>query len=231
MSGIRIGEKHTEDNWGLIWTDLILSAPEAKTVKVEIAGADGIVDLTEALGGVKFHERKAEFDFVLQDRNIETWHKITNEIMNYIHGKRLQIILDTEPEFYYEGRFSVDSQKSDAVHSVIAIVGSVDPYKYEVADSLGDWMWDDFNFETGIVREYNDLQVEGELTVIIPGLRKHVIPVITASAAMTVSYQSKSYELVAGVNKIYDLALAEGENILTFTGSGAVNIEYRGGSL
>ena len=113
----------------------------------------------------------------------------------------------------------------------IVITGTMDAYKYEVADSLGDWLWDDFDFETGIIREYGNLQVTGELNVIIPGRRKHVIPVITASAAMTVSYQSKTYDLAAGINKIYDLALGEEENLLIFTGSGSVSIEYRGGSL
>lgn len=231
-TGIKIDDKHTAKDWGLRMISMVIPMPETKTNYIDIPGADGSLDLTQSLiGDVPYNMREGvQFTFDASG-GYEDWHAMTSEIANHLHGRKRKVIIDSDPGFFYEGRLQLDSQKSSEIINQIVITGTMDAYKYEVADSLGDWMWDDFNFETSIVREYNDLQVEGDLTVVIPGLRKHVIPIITASAAMTVSYQSKAYNLVIGANKIYDLALTEGENILTFTGSGAISIEYRGGSL
>ena len=48
---------------------------------------------------------------------------------------------------------------------------------------------------------------------------------------MTVAYNGATYNLTEGINKLYDMILDEGENTLTFSGSGSVLIEYTGGSL
>ena len=62
-------------------------------------------------------------------------------------------------------------------------------------------------------------------------MRKKTYPTITTTAAMSVTWEGKTYNLVEGVNKVYDLILNEGENILTFKGNGSVLIDYVGGSL
>ena len=92
-------------------------------------------------------------------------------------------------------------------------------------------MWDTFNFEVGIIREYKNIRVENSYELLIPGLRKRIVPIIECSAPMRVSCNGKNYELKAGRNKVFDIWLGEGENILIFTGNGNVSVEYRGGSL
>lgn len=231
-TGIKIDDKHTARDWGLRMISMVIPMPEPKTNYIDIPGADGSLDLTQSLtGDVPYYMREGvQFTFD-SSSGYEDWHAMSSEIANYLHGRKRKVIIDSDPGFYYDGRLQLDSQKSNEIMNLIVITGTMDAYKYEVADSLGDWLWDDFDFETGIIREYGNMQVAGELNVIIPGRRKHVIPVITASTVMTVSYQSKTYDLAAGVNKIYDLVLGEDENTLTFTGNGVVSIDYRGGSL
>ena len=73
--------------------------------------------------------------------------------------------------------------------------------------------------------------VSGSTTVVIVGKHKKTYPTITASSAMTVAYNGATYNLTEGINKLYDMILDEGENTLTFSGSGSVLIEYTGGSL
>ena len=231
-TGIKIDDKHTAKDWGLRMISMVIPMPEPKTSYIDIPGADGSLDLTQSLtGDVPYNMREGVQYMFDASGGYEDWHTMTSEIANYLHGRKRKVIIDSDPGCYYVGRLQLDSQKSSEIMNQIMITGTMDAYKYEVADSLGDWLWDDFDFETGIIREYGNLQVVGELNVIIPGRRKHVIPVITASATMSVSYGAESYDLVAGINKIYDLTLGEGENILTFTGTGVVSIDYRGGSL
>ena len=111
------------------------------------------------------------------------------------------------------------------------MTGTMNPYKYELTSSAEDWLWDTLDFETGIIREYSDMIVDGELTVSIEGTPLTVIPVITASNSMKVAFGGQTYDLKAGQNKFYGIKLRKGENTLTFTGNGTVTIDYRGGWL
>lgn len=227
---VAIGEKKTYDDWGLKLRSLAIGLPEAKTNTVDIPGADGTMDLTEALGAVRYGNRELEmiFDVIGEP---ERWHSLTSQIANYLHGQRLKVILDSDPSYYYIGRLALESEKSDYLTNQITISGDMDPYKYELLSSLDDWLWDPFSFEAGIIREYKGLNVDGGLTVTIPGTRKEIIPTIIASVAMQVEWKGKRYDVPAGTCKLYAISLVEGDNILKFYGNGTVSIDYRGGIL
>ncbi len=227
---VTIGEKKTYDDWGLLLQSLVISMPEAKISQVDIPGADGVIDLTEAMGTVKYNNRDLQMTFDVKG-DPENWHSLTSQIGDYLHGKRLKIILDTDPDYYYIGRLALNSEKSNYLINRITITGNMEPYKYELFSSLEDWLWDSFDFETGVIREYKDLVVNGSLTVDVPGTRKEVIPTITASAAMQVEWKGIRYDLLAGVNKIYAISIPEGDQKLIFYGNGIINIDYRGGIL
>ena len=231
--GVRIGEKHTLKDWNLGWTMINLGFPEAKTYEQEVPGADGTVDLTEAIcaGDVKYKNRSLSLEFEAPDRDFFEWANLISEIANYLAGKRLKIILDNDPGFYYIGRLKIDAEKTDRELSTITLSGDVDPYKMEVYSSTEDWLWDDFVFETGIARDYRDIEVDGECTLNIYGRRKRVIPVFECSAPLTVEYLGKTYNLPAGKSKVFDIWTTEGDNLLTFKGKATVTVEYRGGSL
>lgn len=231
--GVTIGEKHTLKDWNLGWTAITLGFPEAKTYEQDVPGADGTLDITEAVtgGDVKYKNRNISLEFETQDEDFFEWATCISEIANYLVGKKMKIILDNDPNFYYIGRLAIDVEKTDRVNGKIVISGDVNPYKYELYSSLEDWVWDDFDFETGIIREYKDIKVYGEYQLCIPGRRKRIIPVIKCDSTMEVIYNGASYTLQKGKSKIFDIWLTENENILTFKGNGVVSVDYRGGSL
>ena len=133
--------------------------------------------------------------------------------------------------YYYAGRMTVSEYSRARTLGTFTISVNADPYKYELTASDEDWLWDSFSFEKGVIRDYKELEVSGSLSINVPGTQRWVIPEITVSAAMTVSYGGKDYELKQGTNKIYDIVIKEGENVLMFTGTGTVTISYRGGIL
>ena len=231
--GVQIGGKHTLKDWNLGWLSITLGFPEAKTYEQDIPGADGSLDLTEAMtpGDVKYKPRSIAMEFDMLDADYFDWNAKISEIANYLVGQKFKIFLDSDPAFYYMGRLKLDTEKSEKAESKITISGEVDPYKYEKYSSLEDWTFDDFNFETGIIREYKDLQIDGSYTLYIPGRRKKIVPVIVCSTAMQVTYNEKTYSLPAGKSKVFEIWLGEGDNYLTFTGTGTVSVDYRGGSL
>lgn len=231
MTGATIGDKHT-DAWGLKLLQITVEFPDVKIYKYDIPGGNGALDVTDSLtgGDVKCKERTIQMTFDALG-GYSSWHALVSDIAGCLHGRRLKIILDTDPSFYYIGRLSVDTEKSNAVTHRIVITGTVDPYKYETTSSTEDWLWDTFNFEDGIIRDYRNIEINGEYTLIVPGRRKRVIPVFTCTAPLTVTYNGQSYDLPVGERKVTNIALGEGNHELIFRGHGVVTVEYRGASL
>lgn len=60
--------------------------------------------------------------------------------------------MEDAPEYFYEGRFTVNSWKSPKDWSHITIDYSVGPYKWSVLSSIDDWLWGPFNFQNGVIR-------------------------------------------------------------------------------
>lgn len=231
MIGVTIGEKHSYDDWGLILSSKTISPPVPKTNNVSVPLMDGTIDLTEILTeDIKYEDRNLKFTFSVVDKR-KSWAEKISEIENYIQGKRMKIVCDDDPAFYYIGRVSVDNWNSDSRVGRLVVNCTVEPFKYDILSSAVDWEWDIFDFDQGIINETGELIVDGTRTITLICRRKRMFPIFTASAAMTVKFDGVTYNLPAGSNKIYDIFLCEGKNELMFTGNGTVSIDYIGGSL
>ena len=232
------GEVNTWDDWHLIpATRPVFNPPETKTHYVDIPGANGQIDLTESLTGYPVYEnRTGSIEFYVAN-GYEDWDVIYSKILSYLHGKTHRAYPESESNgyFYYEGRFEVNKWTSDKWYSKITIDYDVYPYRKEPYSSTESWLWDPFDFELGIVREYGDLVVDGTLEMTIDGRQEPIVPEITVDSddgsGMTVKVGSTIYELEDGVNVIPSIVVSDESVTLTFTGNGSVNIEYRGGLL
>ena len=139
---IIFGEKNTWDDWHLIPSSRpVFATPSVRTNYVEVPGADGALDLTEALvNRPLYNNREGNFEFIVYNdigtyADDKTWSEIYSEIAAYIHGKKMNSILEDDPGYYYHGRFFLDEWKSDPNYSTISISYVVDPYKYEKTQS------------------------------------------------------------------------------------------------
>lgn len=228
MIGVTFGDKHSFDDFGIYLTSKTINPPEPQTNTISVPLRDGSIDLTESLtNDVKYNDRKIDMTFSVV-HPMEQWSDKVSEIENYLHGKRMKVVFDDDANYYYIGRLKVNEWSSQKSIGKLVIECVADPYKYDIQD---DWLWDSFDFENGYIRESENILVSGSTTVVIVGKRKKTYPTITASSAMTVAYNGATYNLTEGINKLYDMILDEGENTLTFSGSGSVLIEYTGGSL
>lgn len=205
--------------------------PVPKTIYQDIPGADGSLDLSTAIAGRMIYERRVITLNFGCGYPMDKWPEVFSEILRNFHGREGKLIFDDDPMYYYAGRMTVSEYSRARTLGTFTISVNADPYKYELTASDEDWLWDSFSFEKGVVRDYRELEVNGSLSLTVPGTQRWVIPEITVSASMTVSYEGKNHELKQGTNKIYDIVIKEGENMLMFTGTGTVTISYRGGIL
>jgi len=165
------GDKNTWDDWHLVpETRPVINPPEPKFSKVDIPSGDGDLDLTNALSPYTYYNnRTGSIDFIVvndmycQVDHEKEWYMRYTEIMNYLHGKKMRMILEDDKQYFYEGRFSVNQWESDVHYSKITIDYDVTPYKWNLFSSLDDWLWDPFNFVTGVIPnpDYKDVSLPG----------------------------------------------------------------------
>lgn len=154
-----IGNRNTWADWHLVPTSRpVIEPPEPKITQVDVPGSDGVLDLTNALCDyTHFNNRTGSIEFiVLNDfyqpvNSYEEWYVTYSKIMNYLHGQKLKMILEDDQGWYYEGRFKVNTWKSGNHYSTITIDYEVGPYKWALTSTMEDWLWDPFNFITGII--------------------------------------------------------------------------------
>lgn len=211
--------------------------PDIQTEFIEVPGMDGSLDASQAMDGlVHYKNRDYEQDFLIVDKEID-WHTVYSRALNALHGKHMTLIFDDDPLWYYDGRLDIGAPKpDDAGYMVFTVKGSLKPYKYNIYSSTDeDWLWDPFDFETGVIRGYKDIQIDGPTTVQIIGSEMPVVPTITVLSengdGMTVVFNGTTYQLVDGDNRVPAMTVQGGEYDLTFSGEGLVTIYFREGSL
>lgn len=233
---VTFGEKNTWDDWHLIPSSRpVFNPPEFKSNYVDIPGGYGVLDLSEALTGYPLYgNRTGSMEFIVANGYLR-WEEAYSNIANYLHGQFLKAVLEDDKGFYYEGRFTVNQWKSDEHWSTITIDYDVFPFKMELTTSAEKWLWDPFNFETGIIRNYSELKVSGTLNLTIPGRSMFVSPEITVDSddgsGMNVQINGETYHLTDGLNVVPNISFGSGNTVLKFTGKGTVTVNYRGGSL
>lgn len=212
-NGVTFGEKHTVKDWDLLMTSKSIGEAEPKTNYLEIAGRDGAIDLTEALGEIKYNDRTISFEFDMFQKSSDWW-ELKKDIANYINGKKLKVILDQDPNYYYYARLQVDEFSNDKNVGHISISGIAEPYKYKQS-----------------ITEVENTVSAGNSYTYING-RKSVVPTLTLSDAMTITFNGTSYSVGAGTNKILGIKFTEGTNTIgVTTGSGTLTVSYQEGDL
>jgi phage-related protein len=131
MQGVTFGNKHSYRAWNLLLKSKpVISPPKPKTKLIQVPGTNTVIDLTESLTGgeVKYEPRiiRCEF-YVVGGRS--KWSAVYSAVLNEIHGKKMKIIMDDDPNYYYLGRVTIDDIYSNESAASIVISAEVEPYK------------------------------------------------------------------------------------------------------
>jgi predicted phage tail component-like protein len=213
MNTVTFGTKNSYEDFGLILRPKTRPKPSPRYEYVSIPARNGDLDLTEAFGDVFYENLSFPLEFNVIDP-INTWDSKLREITNYLHGKKMKVIFSDDPDYYYLGRITINELSSDRNLGLLSLECNFEPYKYK-------------NEVT--VKEY--AVSEGNTYTFTNG-RMKVVPTLTLSAAMTISFNGNSYSLNAGTYKALEIEFTEGNNDITITtGNGTLKAEYQEGDL
>lgn len=223
---VTFGDKNTWKDWHLIPVSgsiPIPAAPQPKTEYVDIPGADGQLDYSEVLAGIKYQNRTGSWEFYAM-LDGTTWAQRYSEILNYLQGKRMNIILSDDPGFYYTGRFAVNEWRSDEHWSQIAIDYVLDPYKIPVnTTSIYDWLWNELFGNTIYYGTFDVVNTKARNLINDTGAS---IPIsFQCTSPMTVEFGGQTINLNSGFNTSA-LTIVPGNNYMTFNGNGRVIVDY-----
>lgn len=207
MQGAFFNDKYSND-YGSIMNYARITPAAVKENYVDIAGGDSDIDLTEAVGGVAFEDGKIDFKFTFFDTQSK------ERMKNDLHGRKVRIVLERDPDFYYDGRIKCTQDGQDKNLYELCFVAKVKPYKYEKR-------------ETVHVENVNGRQKE----IILPNSRMPIMPRITVSGKVSLTYEGSRYTMQTGVYQVPELTLYEGYNHMKLTGEGTIKFEYRKGQL
>lgn len=216
------------------------STPDPRANMVEVPGRNGLLDLTSALGIVTYGQRSVWGAVKM----VDTTRRLTqrySDILNKFHGQRCKMVLDDEPDYYYDGRCSVSREYIDNGAQAIRFDLDADPLKYPVYASDEDWLWDPFNFETGVIREYKNITINGTTVITVIGYEqpespKFYVTLNSGQSSMRMVYDSVTYYLYNGMNSFPAVVIQSEDpkvdlHTFTFTGYGRVSIDMKGGIL
>lgn len=230
---------HTYTDLNLIITNACsISEPEMHEDYISVKGRNGLLDISEALTGrATYKSRHISVELAGVD-DMEDWDTNVSYLRNIFEGKIIKLSFDNDSAYYWYGRCHlIDFERNGRIGRIKLDIPNADPYKYNVVAFNEDWLWDPFNFETGIVTEATEHTITGHTEITIPSGLMPVSPTIIVTninTFLTVQKygESRVVDLSLGENKVYAITINDAaESILIFEGNGKFSINYRGGSL
>ena len=213
-TGVSFNEIHSYRDLNLVLSKVGVSPASPKTVYVDIPGADGSLDLSEALGEVKFSDRTFKFTFTMHpggDLSESAWEAKKTQVSNRLNGLACQITLDKDPGYYWQGRATVDEYQSTKRlrQFVVSAVGR--PYKLKQKVTVGS----------------TATSSEGT-TVTLNKSRRPEWPTVRSTNDNTeVVFDGSTYVFSRGEHKNLGVRLVEGDNKVTVSGVGTVTFIYQ----
>lgn len=129
MKGIWFDDIHSYSDLNLVLSKVDIPPATPRTNYVDIPGGDGTVDLTEALGGLKYKDRKGSITFSVFPT--DDFEEKKRQVSNLLNGKRFKIRLDKDPDYYWLGRCEFNKYASKKNLHQITMNVNVAPYKFK----------------------------------------------------------------------------------------------------
>ena len=199
-------------DWRCTVTAKNVPPADVKTNYVEIAGAHGALDLSEALTGEPVYgTRKITASFMCSEGSHDDRCRLLRQIRTALHGRRVRIVEPDDPDHYLVGRVAVLEPVNGLAFLTFNIEATCDPWRYAINETRRA-----VTVKSGSI----DLVVrnEGDRTV---------CPVIEVTGSVSLTHQGVTTQLRTGGYQLTNLRLPHGPSVIRLAGSGSVVLTYR----
>lgn len=207
--------KNTYTDLGLVLSPYTLEPPDPQTTYVTIAGRDGDLDLSEALGQLNYKNRILTLTFT-ELGTISDIYTSYSTVANFLHGQRVKVTFPNDTDYYLKGRAELGNLDRAKRTGNIVVKVNCEPWRYKQSATVN-------TFTIGAL----------PYTKVITNLRMPTTPTIVTTSDVVMNYDSVDYSWAAGTHTNAAIILKEGNNTFTFkTGSsGDVTFTYQEGTL
>lgn len=208
---ITFGAFHSYRDLNLILTSGVkIGTPDVKTEEVEVLGSDGTIDYTEYFGEIFYKNRSLTFPFTIKAKTPEYIDQVYKDVCKKIHGKKVEIVLDWDTDYYFKGRITVGELTHQKRIGTFTITCDCEPYRYKNDVTV------------------SACAVSGTTTVTYINDQKNVTPQFKISSPMTISFENVTTTIKTdGTFTVPGIVFKEGENVVTYTGNGTVEVSYQ----
>ena len=182
-------------------------------IVTDLEGVNGVLDYTDFFGAVKYENRHLTFKFIKTNIVPDGFLSLYSLVQETLHGKKMQVILDDDPAYFYYGRVSINDWKSNKGIGEIVIEVDAEPFKQSIT-------------ETTVSKS-----VSGSASITLVNDKMPVVPTITTNAEFMIDFASYNEAFSAGTFQIPELELGEGNNQIYVEGTGTITFKYRKGRL
>lgn len=206
---------NTWEDWRLTLTAKEVSPPNPKTNYIDLDGRHGTLDLSEALTGeVVYGDRTVKAKFWTSEGTDTSRVQLIREIIEALHGRKIQIIEPDDPDHYFLGRVQIKPDAHDLVHDEFTMEAVCEPWRY------------------ALTQEMHRVEVAGSHNAVIQNNGvKTLCPTIEVEGSVTLDYNGGTVGLTTGSYKVSDLKLRRGINVVEVSGTGTVTFIYREATL
>ena len=248
----------TDGKWYDTWEDFhmapkarpFVAEPPVKTNYIDVPGANGSLDYTEALtSSVLFGNRTGQWDFIVDlpytvssNVSAKTGITVTNAIafqsaiLMFFHGRKFdKIVLTDEDGYYYTGRITTKPSLATKDYIQITLQYNLEPYKHPIGSTKNlNWKWSELfgnvikygTFSVNTIDYAEGSEIYGKSRTIFLDDAQNVT--ISVTSPMKMIYGTTVYQLNTGDNQVSMLA---GGNLCTFFGHGIVTVDYSEGKV
>mgnify|MGYP000054464539 CR=1 FL=1 len=203
--GVTFNNKHSFKSFGLIMQKVAIGMPRVKTEIIDIPGADGSKDLSETLASRPLYGNREISITLAVPHECHDWLPLISRVSNFIHGQSMKIVFDSDPQYFYKGRCSVETVNTWEALPEIAIKITADPFK--------------------ISEKSKEVSISGTTTIEFDETKRIVITELqTASSGMSYTVRGKQIQVNSGNNKANIDLFGHGQIIIS--GYGKIKIKY-----
>lgn len=150
---VTINGKNTWDDYHMVPADGIIlpPPPEQKRMEIDLKTANGKLDISTLLTGYPiFNNRNGSMKFwLLEPYDYDSYaevgssdnpydrpsaYQVYSQLLNDIHATTGTMTFEDDPDWFYQGKFTIDTFTTEEMRRGVTIKYDVAPYKYSVEE-------------------------------------------------------------------------------------------------